>query len=88
MVSFEQIATAIGGISEAYKKQVERQYPDRQQFREAKVTRVPSEEDRIREAQGASDAPIDQWLGEDIEEDIGVREREWIERNARSKATG
>jgi hypothetical protein len=84
VVSCEKIALALEGIHETRRQQFQRQYPERREVREAKVTRVPSEEDRIREAQGASDAPLDEWLSEIVQEEdeeqfIGVRERGWLD---------
>ena len=86
--SFEKIAAALEGMSETYRRQHEKQYPDRGQVREAIVTRVQTEEDRIREAQGASVKPLSGWLSEveDEEEEskhIGVREREWLDAQKR-----
>jgi len=91
VLSFEKIATALEGLDETYKRHYNRQYPEKGPVREAIVTRVPTKEDRIKEAHGASDRPIDDWL-EELEgqdEDLGVREREWLERqNQRRRNAG
>jgi hypothetical protein len=86
VLSFEQIARALNGLNETYKRHFAKQYPDRP-FREAVVTRIPTEEDKIREAHGAGGGSrIEDWLSELDEEerqeregDIGVREREWLD---------
>lgn len=81
VLSFDKIAQAMAGIHETYKEQVAKQFPQRSaEVREAVVTRVPTQEDRIREQQGASIAPIADWLDLEAgeEDDIGVREREWL----------
>ena len=78
VAAFEQIAEALAGIDDTQKKQFVRQWPEPGKRREAIVTRVPSEEDLIREEQGASDEPIEEW--------IGLREREYIKRQAGSQA--
>ena len=84
VVCFESIAKGLGDFNETYRRHLERLHPERKEYREAHVTRVKNEDDRIREAQGASGQPLDQWLSEveDEEEEnefIGVREREWLD---------
>ena len=81
VVSFEKIAFALEGLNETYRQIYEKQFPERREVREAVVSRVPTEEDRIREAQGASNMSIGDWLSDiaEQEDNIGVREREWIE---------
>ena len=87
VLSCEKIAIALTEINETYKRQAARQFPERTgEIRDAVLSRVPTEEDRLREAQGASSQPIGQWLSESLEdqeteEDIGVREREWLKRH-------
>jgi hypothetical protein len=83
VLSFEKIGAALEGLNETYKRHLEKLYPERPERREAVVTRVQTEEDRIREAQGASGQPLGDWLSEvdDEEEErefVGVREREWL----------
>jgi hypothetical protein len=84
VVAWEKIASALEGLNETCRRDHEKKFPERSQVREAVVTRVPSREDLLREAQGASSAPLSEWLS-DVEqeerdaEDIGVREREWLE---------
>lgn len=88
LISQERIAAALEGLNETYRRAFERQYPQRKEVRDAVITRVPNEEDRLREAQGGSEArTLADWLSEveDEEEEgeyIGVREREWL--NART----
>lgn len=80
--AFERIAISLEGINETHRQQFQRQYPEKREVREAILSRVPSEEDRLREEQGASSQPIDEWLGEldeETKQDIGVREREWLQ---------
>jgi hypothetical protein len=88
VASFERIATALEGLHETYRWQYKKQYPQRREVREAVVTRVQNEEDRIREAQGTDGRPIDRWLSEveDEEEEggfAGVRERAWLDAQKR-----
>jgi uncharacterized membrane protein len=79
VAAFEQIAEALAGIDDTQKRQFAKQWPEPGKKREAVITRVPTEEDLIREEQGASDEPIEEW--------IGLREREFIERQAGSATT-
>jgi hypothetical protein len=88
VLAVEHIAAALEGLHVTRQKEFERQFPDPQRFREAVVTRVPTEEERIREAQGSSANTIEEWLGElDEEEVIGLREREFLERSAQTSKT-
>jgi hypothetical protein len=91
VLSFEKIATALEGLDETYRRHLEKLYPERGEFREAVVTRVKTEEDRIREAHGASDKPLDEWLSEVENEEeesefIGIRERRWLDAQKREEA--
>lgn len=84
VLSFEKIALALEGLDETYRRHLDKLYPERKDRREAVVTRVKTEEDRIREAQGADGKPLDQWLSEVEDEEqerefAGVREREWLD---------
>lgn len=84
----EQIAAALEGIHVTRQKEFERKFRDPQKFREAIVTRVPTEEERIREALGTSTNSLEEWLGELGEEElIGVREREFLERSSKAYKT-
>lgn len=92
VLSFEKMARALDGLNETYKRHYAKEYPDRP-FREAVVTRVPTEEDKIREAQGAGGNSIDKWLSDledeeeqEREQDIGVRERQWLDAQEPSPA--
>jgi hypothetical protein len=82
--AIEGIAKALGGLHEEAKQAGKRYWPEPREQREAVLSRVPTEEDRIKERQGAgANVPIEQWLTElgDPEgadsEYIGEREREW-----------
>jgi len=83
VVAFELMAEALKGIYETEQKRFLRQFPEPKEMREAVVTRVPTEEDRIRELHGASDEPIEEWIGFS-EEYIGTREKEFLEAQARA----
>lgn len=85
-LSFEKIAKALTGLHDIEKRKFGKLYPKRPKQRDAIVTRAFNEDDRIKEAHGASDRPIDEWIG-DLGEFVGVREKEFLEeRDARAKA--
>lgn len=77
VAAFEQIADALAGINDTQKRQFAKQWPEPTKRREAIITRVPTEEDLIREEQGASDEPIEEW--------IGLREKEFLEHQTGSE---
>jgi hypothetical protein len=78
--AFEQIATALTGIHDNQEKQFAKQWPERKEVHEAVYSRVPTEEDLIREAHGgASAGSTEEWLTLlEREEYIGQREREFL----------
>jgi hypothetical protein len=81
--AFERMAGAAEGIYETQRREHEKRWPAAGERREAIVTRVPSEEDRIREEQGAGGGSLKDWLGLEDEEFAGVREREFVEAERR-----
>ncbi len=93
VLAFEQIAIALTGIDGTQQRQFAKQWPKRKKVREAVVTRIPSEEDRIREQHGSGTQPIEQWYSDLCEEDeagnetIGPREREFRRRQAAGTQT-
>lgn len=87
VLAFESIAQSLAGLNEAAGKAGSRFWPQAHQPREAVVSRVPTEEDIIREAQGGNQ-PIADWLkipGED-EEFIGEREKAFLEDQKRNES--
>jgi len=81
VLAFEAIGAALGDIHDTLERQLAKQFPEPKEWREATYSRVPSEEDRIREEHGASEGPIKQWLSLDEEGGwVGEREREFIAR--------
>jgi len=85
--AFEQIATALTGIYDTQEKQFAKQWPERKEAREAVYSRVPNEEEIIREQLGASNESLDEWLTiSENEEYIGEREKEFLARQAKAVA--
>jgi hypothetical protein len=84
ILAFEKIASALGGLHNEVSKAGKRYWPEPGQQKEAILSRVPTEEDRIKERQGSGDdRPIKEWLSElgDPEGDAGIvgeRSRQWI----------
>ena len=88
VAAFEQMATALTGIHDTQEKQFAKQWPERKEVHEAVYSRVPTEEDLIREEHGASDESLEDWLTVPKEEEyIGEREREFLETQARAAAS-
>jgi len=85
VVAFEQIAEALTGIHETNERQFAKQWPEPRERREAVVTRVPTEEDLIREKHGSSEESLEQWLIPPDEDIIGPREREFLARQKQEK---
>ena len=83
-LSFDKIAKALEGLHEEARKSGKRFWPEPGQQKEAVLSRVPTEEDKIKELQGSGDdIPINQWLEDlgDPEGDAGIvgeRSRQWV----------
>lgn len=82
--AFDSIAHALAGINISTQKFQRRYAPEprtKNDAKEAVVTRVPNDEDRAKENQGASDQPIREWFAiDEPEEEIGPREKEFLEK--------
>lgn len=81
--AWEDIARSLGRIATIGQAFYDKLYPEKREYREAIVTRVPTREDKIKERQGANDSTLADWLAnvadEDQEEGIGPRERAFLD---------
>ncbi len=59
------------------------EYPTKPVPRDARVTRLPTAEEKLRAEQGQTNEPLADWMR--IEPDIGPREREIVERSKTEK---
>ena len=60
---FERLVIAVEIIAKSFERWKEVSFPEKKTPTEATVTRIKTEEDLAREAQGASDEPIEEWIG-------------------------
>jgi len=77
------IAAALERLAALGEKFYVRLFPDRPPAREPVITRIPTEEDKLRQAQGASEETLDQWRTLESrydDEPLGPRERALKER--------
>lgn len=93
VLAYEKLAEALVTLNDTGKRFYNSVFPEQHGPREAIVSHVPSEEDRLLEDQGATDRrPIREWLGgipiDDPDEDIGPREREFLERQKAKENAG
>ncbi len=80
VVAFEQIAQALVDIHDTKEKEFAKRWPEPREWREASVTRVPTEEDLIREKHGESDETIEEW--------IGLREQDFLGQQTTGEQAG
>lgn len=86
--TFEKIAGALEDLSVIQHRRYIRDYPERKEPRDLVLTHVKTEEDIVKERQGNSDEPLDQWLGGYEEpEYIGARERAFLEEERKRNAS-
>lgn len=83
-----RIAQSLESLHGTAQAAIRHQWPDQRPPREAVVTRVPTEADKVRETQTGNAKSTDEWLNEvigDEREFVGEREREWLVEQERSK---
>ena len=71
-LAFERIADSLVKLATLSENRFDKEYPAKKVPLDVTLTRIPNEEDRIREDQGATGEPLEEW--------IGIREKEVIER--------
>ena len=69
----ERIAVAFERGATILEKWYEKLYPPKREPKDVTLTRIPSDLDRIKAEQGASEETTEEWLS-----DIGPREREYL----------
>jgi len=77
-VAFERIADSLERLATLSENRYQHEFPTRKVPQDVTLTRVPTEEDRIREDQGASDEPLEEW--------IGIREKAVIEQGKKQQS--
>ena len=90
-LSFGRIADALEGLNGTATKAGNKFWPEHKTPREPIITRTPTEEDKVREAQGQDTGKsLDEWLeippGE--REFVGFHERAFLEREAAKRDAG
>jgi hypothetical protein len=80
--AFELIARTVESWYNLEKKRFDLEHPTKPEPRDAKVTKIPSELDRLREAQGATGESDEEWGT------LGTREREFLKRSKNAASSG
>lgn len=70
--AMERLADSFEMIAKLLAQFYEKMYPPKHEPRDVTLTHIPTQEDRIKEAQGSTSETTDEWL------DIGPREREYL----------
>lgn len=84
--AMERIASAMEVIAEStvamYKimeARLEKEFPLKHEPRESTVTRIPTDEEKLRASQGATGEPLSDWI------QLGPREKELVEAESKKK---
>jgi hypothetical protein len=84
VAAWEAMAKGLGEFNEIARTAIGKQWPEARTPREATVTKLPTAEEKLKKQTGNTEGPVEEWLGEfDPEEEIGPREKEFIERTGR-----
>jgi len=82
--AFERMARSMEDIRDVLthwvnieQKRFDKEYPAKREPKDATITHIPTAEDRLKEEQGASEEPIEEWTG--------LREQEFIARQRSNK---
>ena len=63
LAALETIGSSLARLAKAYEERLAKEHPPAKIPREAVISKIPDEEERTREEQGASDEPIEEWVG-------------------------
>lgn len=93
VLALEMMSMALGSMSKTYELLYYKMYPPKGMVRDADVTHTPTEEEKLRAAQGATgERTTEDWMTldaeRDTEEDMGPRERRFMEKEAQRRAAG
>jgi hypothetical protein len=77
VVALETIAFALTAWVTLEEKRFEKEYPVKPEPRDARITHIPTSEERLRKEQGSSSEPIEEW--------IGLREQQVIDSSLRNQ---
>ena len=87
VAAWEALAKGLGELNEIARAAIAKQWPKPKPVREAVISKLPTAEDKLRKETGNTDGSVEEWLGEfDSEEEIGPREKEFLERSGQSKS--
>ena len=83
-LAFEQIAANLGSIARTMEVRFQKDYPLKKPVRDADITYIPTEEERLREEQGQTgERTTEDWTS------LGPRERKFVEgRNQTPRNSG
>ncbi len=73
--AFDFMAGSVEKISETLQRNHEKTFPEKIPPKPATITHVKTEEELLREAQGGTGEPIDEW------QLLGPREKEWLDKH-------
>jgi hypothetical protein len=83
--AFEEIADTLTAWYKLDQQRFEKEFPVKVKPEDATVTTIASDEDALREAQGASSEPLEEWTGQREQEFILKRTREAAKRPGKEK---
>ena len=75
VVSWEGIAREIGEFNATLKQAIGKQWPEPRERRDAVISKLPTEEDKLKKETGNTDGPVAEWLSEFDDEQGGSRSK-------------
>lgn len=81
VAAWEALANRLGEWNEIAKTAIGKQWPEPRERRDAVISKLPTEEDKLKVQTGNTSGPIEDWLSEfdDEQGEVGPREKAWRE---------
>lgn len=79
--AYDFMAGSLEAIATTIAQHHAKTFPSRRTPAEATISRVPTDEDKLKETQGATGETLKDWTTLDEEEEIGPREKAWLEKH-------
>jgi len=81
VAAWEALAKGLGELNEIARTAIAKLWPEPRERRDAVISKLPTEEDKLKKETGNTDGPVAEWLSEfdDEQGEVGPREKAWRE---------
>lgn len=79
--AYDFMAGSLEAIATTLAQHHAKTFPSKRTPAEATISRVPTDEDKLKESQGSTPGSLKEWTTLDEEEEIGPREKAWLQKH-------